>query len=103
MPLKITVTINQRRPSLSFDRRVEMTPRSRSCALAGWVSNATGTCAIPLNFNLPGSTPQKNPKDWKYVYSFRSRHSGGANFLWVDGHANRLLPDQLLVEHFRRN
>jgi prepilin-type processing-associated H-X9-DG protein len=47
--------------------------------------HATGTCAIPLNFNLPGSTPQKNPKDWKYVYSFRSRHSGGAIFAMGDG------------------
>jgi prepilin-type N-terminal cleavage/methylation domain-containing protein/prepilin-type processing-associated H-X9-DG protein len=47
--------------------------------------HATGTCAIPLNTNLPGSTPQYNMNEWQNVYSFRSRHSGGAVFAMGDG------------------
>ena len=53
----------------------------------GWprANYATGTCAIPLNTNLPGSTPQYSPGDWPNVYSFRSQHSQGANFALGDG------------------
>jgi prepilin-type N-terminal cleavage/methylation domain-containing protein/prepilin-type processing-associated H-X9-DG protein len=48
-------------------------------------NHATGTCAIPLNTNLPGSIPQYSASDWPNVYSFRSRHTGGAIFAMGDG------------------
>jgi prepilin-type N-terminal cleavage/methylation domain-containing protein/prepilin-type processing-associated H-X9-DG protein len=54
----------------------------------GWPNSnyATGTCAIPLNTSLPNSNPVYDPSDWPNVYSFRSRHPGGGNFLMGDGH-----------------
>ena len=53
----------------------------------GWTNAnyANGTCAIPLNTSLPNGNPVYDPSDWPNVYSFRSRHSGGANFLLGDG------------------
>ena len=54
----------------------------------GWpVSNySTGTCAIPLNNALRVGQPgYNNPGDWPNVYSFRSRHPGGAQFAKGDG------------------
>jgi len=54
----------------------------------GWpYSNTTnGTCAIPLNNALIAGQPGfNNPGDWPNVYSFRSRHTGGANFAMGDG------------------
>jgi prepilin-type N-terminal cleavage/methylation domain-containing protein/prepilin-type processing-associated H-X9-DG protein len=53
----------------------------------GWTraNYSVGTCAIPLNTSVPGSTPQYGAGDWGNVYSFRSRHSGGANFALADG------------------
>jgi prepilin-type processing-associated H-X9-DG protein len=48
-------------------------------------NHATGTCAIPLNYMMPGKTPGPNAGDWPNVYSFRSNHSTGANFLLGDG------------------
>ena len=52
----------------------------------GWPASnyATGTCAIPLNTNLPGSN-QFPAGDWPNVYSFRSQHPGGGNFALADG------------------
>ena len=46
---------------------------------------STGTCSIPLNTNLPGSGQQFANNDWPNVYSFRSRHTGGALFALGDG------------------
>ncbi len=48
-----------------------------------WVffNHATGTCAIPLNYNEGPA----GDGDWGNLYSFRSRHLGGANFAWADG------------------
>jgi len=49
-------------------------------------NHATGTCAIPLNNALQAGQPGfNNIGDWGNVYSFRSRHSQGANFLLGDG------------------
>jgi prepilin-type N-terminal cleavage/methylation domain-containing protein/prepilin-type processing-associated H-X9-DG protein len=58
--------------------------RNQHC---GWTNAnyANGTCAIPLNTSLPGTNPLYDPSDWPNVYSFRSRHPGGANFLMGDG------------------
>jgi prepilin-type N-terminal cleavage/methylation domain-containing protein/prepilin-type processing-associated H-X9-DG protein len=49
-------------------------------------NNAVGTCAIPLNNALVAGQPGfNNPGDWPDNYSFRSRHTGGANFAFADG------------------
>jgi prepilin-type N-terminal cleavage/methylation domain-containing protein/prepilin-type processing-associated H-X9-DG protein len=55
-------------------------------------NNAVGTCAIPLNNGLPGSLSITFPAggaptagNWPLVYSFRSRHPGGAQFAYGDG------------------
>ena len=50
-------------------------------------NHATGTCAIPLNNAMQTGQPGfNNFRDWPNVYSFRSNHSQGANFLLGDGH-----------------
>ncbi len=46
---------------------------------------ATGTCAIPLNYGIPPDTNPGGAGDWNNVYSFRSRHTNGANFAFADG------------------
>ncbi len=54
----------------------------------GWQRSnyAVGTCAIPLNNGLRSGQPGfNNAGDWPNLYSFRSRHTGGANFLLGDG------------------
>ena len=53
----------------------------------GWPNSnyANGTCAIPLNQSIVGSTPSYSPGDWPNVYSFRSNHPGGALFCLADG------------------
>ena len=48
-------------------------------------NHATGTCAIPLNYGIPPQTDPKGARDWHNVYSFRSRHTNGANFAYADG------------------
>ncbi len=47
---------------------------------------STGTCSIPLNNAMQAGQPGfNNPGDWPNVYSFRSRHTGGAQFALGDG------------------
>jgi len=62
----------------------DLPDRNQHC---GWPNSnyANGTCSIPLNTSLPGSTPQYGFGDWPNVYSFRSRHTGGAQFAIADG------------------
>ena len=52
-------------------------------------NGSTGTCSVPLNIGPP---PLKAPSginvkanNWPNVYSFRSYHTGGANFGMGDG------------------
>jgi len=68
----------------------------------GWPRSnyATGTCAIPLNQSLPGSTPQYGASDWPNVYSFRSRHPNGANFALGDGSV-RYVPQSINIDVYR--
>ncbi len=47
---------------------------------------ATGTTCIPLNSGMMAGQPgYNNPGDWPDLYSFRSRHTNGANFGMADG------------------
>ena len=54
----------------------------------GWpnANYANGTCSIPLNNGMRVGQPgYQNFGDWPDLYSFRSRHQGGANFAAADG------------------
>jgi prepilin-type N-terminal cleavage/methylation domain-containing protein len=54
----------------------------------GWANAnySTGTCAIPMNNGLLAGQPgYGNIGDWPDLYSFRSRHVGGAQFALGDG------------------
>jgi prepilin-type N-terminal cleavage/methylation domain-containing protein/prepilin-type processing-associated H-X9-DG protein len=53
-------------------------------------NGAAGTCAIPLNVGNVVGDPDlgfdgTKPSRWQTRYSFRSAHSGGANFALADG------------------
>jgi prepilin-type N-terminal cleavage/methylation domain-containing protein/prepilin-type processing-associated H-X9-DG protein len=57
-----------------------------------YANGSIATCAIPPNFALPpqGINPATGAaydiyNDWPYLYSFRSRHSGGLHFAFADG------------------
>jgi len=51
-----------------------------------YANATTATAAIPLNNAMTAGQPGfNNPGDWPNVYSFRSRHTGGANFAFADG------------------
>jgi prepilin-type N-terminal cleavage/methylation domain-containing protein/prepilin-type processing-associated H-X9-DG protein len=50
-----------------------------------YANGANGTCAIPPNVRQPDGTEYPD-SDWKNGYSFRSRHPGGLQFAFADGH-----------------
>lgn len=60
-----------------------------------YTNNAYATCAIPLNHAGTGV-----PEDWPNMLSFRSRHPGGANFCYVDGHV-RFINESIDLEVYR--
>jgi prepilin-type processing-associated H-X9-DG protein len=62
----------------------DLPDRNTHCSWA-FFHHATGTCAIPLNFNLPPDPSPAINDNWRLVQSFRSRHSGGAVFAMGDG------------------
>ncbi len=69
----------------------------------GWQRSnyAVGTCSIPLNNAMRSGQPGfNNPGDWPNVYSFRSRHTGGANFLLGDG-AVKFIRDSIDIATYR--
>jgi len=64
-------------------------------------NHATATCSIPLNNALqPGQPGYNNIGDWPNVYSFRSRHTGGANFALGDG-STRFVSDTIDIALYR--
>ena len=66
-----------------------------------YANGANGTCAIPLNNAMRAGQPGfNNPGDWPNVYSFRSRHTGGANFALGDG-SIRFVRDSIDLTTYR--
>lgn len=52
----------------------------------GWAysNHVTKTCWLPPNYRMEGQNPGPNPGAWPSVYSFRSRHVGGTQFVMAD-------------------
>ena len=54
-----------------------------------WFDGSTATCGMPMNdfrfLAAPANDPTYNATNWKYCYSFMSRHKGGCNFAACDG------------------
>jgi prepilin-type processing-associated H-X9-DG protein len=59
----------------------EDVPQYNDHSAAFYANNDYASCHAPLNWFPKPPTP----RDWPNVMSFRSRHSGGANFCLVDG------------------
>jgi prepilin-type N-terminal cleavage/methylation domain-containing protein/prepilin-type processing-associated H-X9-DG protein len=54
-----------------------------------YANNANGTCGPPPNLGVGLIQPagvDVTAGNWPNVYGFRSRHSGGLQFCWADGH-----------------
>ena len=62
---------------------------------AGWAQTDSGLALIstivPINTSTPlpgqcgGASPLMNRDNWNTSFGFKSNHSGGANFVFVDG------------------
>lgn len=72
------------------------------CNWSGWFyfEGSTATCAIPLNWRKPGMTPNEIAGHWSDSMSFRSRHSGGANFGFLDG-STRFISQDIELAAYR--
>jgi prepilin-type N-terminal cleavage/methylation domain-containing protein/prepilin-type processing-associated H-X9-DG protein len=66
------------------------------CNWSGWYyfEGAVATCAIPVNWKPGAGRDLLDIADkWNECMSFRSRHPGGANFGFLDGHVKFISQD----------
>jgi prepilin-type N-terminal cleavage/methylation domain-containing protein/prepilin-type processing-associated H-X9-DG protein len=65
------------------------------CAWSSWYSfeGALATCAVPLNWARSGSSAAEIATVWQDSWTFRSRHRGGGNFGFLDGHVQFISND----------
>lgn len=66
------------------------------CNWSTWYNFEGGvaTCAIPMNWKPPANTPLTSiAGSWGQSMSLRSRHSGGMNVCFLDGHAKWVTQD----------
>ncbi len=66
-----------------------------------YANTSNGTCAIRLNNgNKVGDPGYNTPAQWQNLYSFRSMHTGGANFAMADGTV-RFVRDSVTIGNYR--
>jgi prepilin-type processing-associated H-X9-DG protein len=61
-----------------------------------YANGSLGTCAIPPNTQKAGDIYG----NWPYLYSFRSRHQGGLQFVFVDGSVH-FIADSIALPTYR--
>jgi prepilin-type processing-associated H-X9-DG protein len=47
--------------------------------------SAHASTLVPINYRLASNPACTNPNNWNLSFGFKSRHTGGANFLMGDG------------------
>ncbi len=70
---------------------------------SGWAyaNQPNNTCAIPPNtFRSPVDGRMYDPWEWMNVWSFKSRHPGGVNFAYADGHVS-FIKDSIALLTYR--
>ncbi len=72
------------------------------CGWASWYwwNGVTATCGIPPNWEHPDIPPHLNAGSWKDTWGFMSRHPGGANFTFCDGHQD-FIDEQIDLDVYR--
>jgi len=99
-PMKLAMLTSADGTSTTFMLGEDIPTMNQHCDWP-FFNHATGTCAIPLNNALqPGQPGYNNLGDWPNVYSFRSRHGGGANFAMADGSV-RFVRDSIDLTTYR--
>ncbi len=72
------------------------------CNWSAWYyfAGSTATCAVPMNWKPGGGKTLNEIADsWDESMTFRSRHSGGSNFGFLDGHTKFVSQDMAIATY----